>query len=338
MSRSFAVAGPLLMAVLMSAPSAVCGQDEEKIPDEAEAQAICARFASYKPGAEARATDQDRKVFGAKSADCTGYVYDTGKGTDRDKGRRCCLVHGDCNRELAVIFANGWGVRRDYDAATYFLCAAGDEMAPFEQWEMLGHVEAMRKASQPKDLDFCDYAESGFGTSWCAQLDLTRRSVDWERRIAAVRGSLGAAAQQSLVELRKAAKTFVEANAEAAAAGFLGGSIHPSEVLWSQASGNEGFVVNLERFGRQRADAVTQETLNRADAALNTAYKAAMTYYDDLGAGDHTVSESLRAAQRNVDSLPGRLDRVLSSPLERRRSSRRARPGDHGVSHHATHR
>jgi len=299
MSRFFArfsgITGPLLTAVLLLAPSAVFAQDEEKIPDEAEAQAICARFAKYKPGPEARATDQDRKAFSAKSADCTGYVYDTGEGTNRDKGRRCCLVHGDCNRELGMIFANGWGVHRDYDAATYFLCHADDEMAPFEQWEMLGHVETMRKAGQPKDLDFCDYAESGTGTSWCAQLDLARGSVGWERRIAEIRPALGAA-QPSLAALRKAADTFIEANAEADAAISLGGTIYPTLVLGSEASGNEAFVANLERFGRQRADATTPEKLKTADAALNAAYKAAMGREEFTD--DHALSESLRSAQR----------------------------------------
>jgi uncharacterized protein YecT (DUF1311 family) len=294
-ARSSVMTGLLLMAVLLSASSAVFAQDDEKIPTEAEAQAICARFAGYKPGPEARATDQDRKAFSAKSADCTGYVYDTGEGTNRDKGRRCCLVHGDCNRELGMIFANGWGVHRDYDAATYFLCHADGEMAPFEQWEMLGHVETMRKAGQPKDLDFCDYAESGYGTSWCAQLDLARRSVDWERRVAAVRPSLGAAAP-SLAALRKAADTFIEANAEAEAADSLGGTIYPTLVLGSQASENEAFVANLERFGRQRADTVPPETLKTADAALNAAYKAAMGREEFTD--DHALSESLRAAQR----------------------------------------
>jgi uncharacterized protein YecT (DUF1311 family) len=296
MSLSF-LSRPLLMAVLVLAPSAVFGQaeEEEKVPSEAEAQAICARFTDYKPGPEARATDQDRKAFGDKSADCTGYVYDTGKGTSRDKGRRCCLVHGDCNRELGVIFANGWGVHRDYDAATYFLCRADGEMAAFEQWEMLGHVEAMRKASQPKDLDFCDYAESGYGTSWCAQLDLARRSVEWERRIAALRPSLGAA-QPSLAGLRKAANAFVEANAEAVAAESLGGTIYSSQVLGSQATGHEAFVVNLERFAQKRADTATQETLNKADAALNAAYKAAMGREEF--SDDHALSQSLREAQR----------------------------------------
>jgi uncharacterized protein YecT (DUF1311 family) len=295
MSRSSVLTAALLV-LRFAAPSAVFGQDEKKIPDEAEAQAICARFAKYKPGPEARATDEDRKAFSDKSADCTGYVYDTGEGTDRDKGRRCCLVHGDCNRELAVIFANGWDVRRDYDAATYFLCHAGDEMAAFEQWAMLDHLEAMRKASQPKDLDFCEYVTSGYGMSWCAQLDLARSSVDWEQRIAALRPSLNAAAQKSLAALRKAADTFIEANAEAEAADSLGGTSYPSQVLGGYAAGNEAFVADLERFARQRAGATAQETLKKADAALNAAYKAAMGREEFTD--DHALSKSLLGAQR----------------------------------------
>jgi uncharacterized protein YecT (DUF1311 family) len=187
-------------------------------------------------------------------------------------------------------------VRRDYDTATYFLCREGDEMAPFEQWEMLGHVEGMRKAKQPKDLDFCDYAESGMGTSWCASLDLERKSKGWESRTAAVRGSLGTAAQASLAELRKAADAFIEANAEAEAAVSLGGTIYPTLVLGSQAEGNESFVTALERFSHQRAPAASPEALQKADTALNAAYKAAMSReeFDE----EHSLSKSLREAQR----------------------------------------
>lgn len=296
MSRSSSLAGPLLVAVLLSAPCAVFGQTEEKVPSEAEAQAICARFAKYQPGPEARATDQDRKAFRGDSVTCTDFVYDSGKGTNRDKGRRCCLARGDCNRELGMIFANGWGVRRDYDTATYFLCNVGDEMAPFEQWEMLGHVEVMRKASHPQDLDFCDYAESGYGTSWCSQLDLARRSVEWDRRIAAVSRSLGSAVQPSLAKLRKAAATFIEANGEAEAAETLGGTIYSTVVLDSEGIENEAFVADLERFGRQRAALASPEMLKKEDEALNAAYKVAMGR-EEFNDG-HALSESLRAAQR----------------------------------------
>ena len=213
--RAAAVICPLLITAFFLVPCAVSARQEpeEKVPSAAEADAMCAKVAHFKPGPEATPSAQDRKTFADKSADCTGFVYDTGEGADYDKGRRCCLVHGDCNRELAMIFANGWKVHRDYDAATYFICQAGDEMAPFEQWELLGHVQGMRKAKAPKDLDFCEYAESGRGTAWCAAMDLDRQSTVAKRRIDAVRKALDAAARTSLASLEKAADSFKDADA-----------------------------------------------------------------------------------------------------------------------------
>jgi len=302
--RAAAALWPLLITALFLVPCAVSARQEpeEKVPTEEEADAMCAKVAHFKPGPEATPSVQDRKTFADKSADCTGFVYDTGEGTDYDKGRRCCLVHGDCNRELAMIFANGWKVHRDYEAATYFICQAGDEMAPFEQWEMLGHVERMRTAKTPKDLDFCEYAESGRGAAWCAGLDLDRRSFLAKRRTEDIRKSLDPAAQKSLAQLEKAADQFKEADAELQAADTRGGTIHNSEILGAEGKRVEIFVSTLERFGRQRAAAASAEALKQADAALNAAYKAAMAKEDEAcegcGEGEESTRALLRDAQR----------------------------------------
>src|ERR1700712_5601262 len=132
---------------------------------EPEAQALCARLKDYHPGPKAQSTDADRKLFAAETETCTGYVYGPGTALNYDKGRRCCLVKG-CNRELAVIFANGWGVPRDYAAALYFRCGA-EEVAPAEQWAMLGRIQEMRKQAHPEDLDYCNWVTSGHGATWC---------------------------------------------------------------------------------------------------------------------------------------------------------------------------
>jgi len=297
-----AVARPFLITALVLAPVAVFARQEPegKVPTEAEADAICAKVAHFKPGLEATASNEDRKVFADKSADCTAYVYDTGKGTDYDKGRRCCLVHGDCNRELAMIFANGWKVRRDYDAATYFLCQAGDDMAPFEEWEMLGHVQRMRTAKTPKDLDFCEYAESGRGTAWCASLDVERHSKVAEHRIEGVRKSLDTAAQQSLAQLQKAADTFKEADADLRAADSRGGTIHNTEFLDAEKERTEIFVATLERFGQKRAAAASPAGLKQADDALNAVYKAAMAQEDQICDTCSDDEKSSRALLRNA--------------------------------------
>src|SRR5438046_2201407 len=127
----------VLVAVLLFAATAAFAQSEdypkEGYRSEEGAAKLCAREANWKPGPDGTPTEVDQKEF-AGVAYCPDWIYRLdGDEYDPVKARRCCLVSGNCNRELGMIFANGWGVRRDYDAAISFLCRAGDEMAPFEQ-------------------------------------------------------------------------------------------------------------------------------------------------------------------------------------------------------------
>lgn len=283
-----------LLALCLSAPLA--GQDDF---GEKEAQALCARLKNYHPGPKAQPTAADRKLFAAETEDCYAYVYGPGKALDYDKGRRCCLVKG-CNRELALIFANGWGVPRDYDAASYFLCRTED-IAPFEQWGMLGHVQAMRKQTQPKDLDYCEWVTSGYGGTWCQQLEMDRLAPEQDRRIDAVSRSLPAAARPALETLRKAAAIFAEADGGLTALDNYGGTIYPSQVLAGQQEQTEAFLAALEKYTRNRASAATPADFERADHALNAAYQKQKIRVkaDDKEFDRDTAGQgSLRDAQR----------------------------------------
>ena len=266
---------------------------------EKEAQALCAKLKDYHPGPKAQPAAADRKLFAAETEDCYAYVYGSGKARDYDKGRRCCLVKG-CNRELAMIFANGWGVPRDYAAAAYFLCQA-EEVAPMEQWGMMGHVQEMRKQAQPKDLDYCEWVTSGHGSTWCQQLEMDRLAPDWDRRVETVSRSLPAATRPSLEALRKAAATFAEADGSLSALDNYGGTIYPSQVLAGQQEQTEAFLAALEKYTRNRAPAATPADFERADHALNAAYQKqrAQVKSDDKEFDRTTAGQdSLRDAQR----------------------------------------
>jgi uncharacterized protein YecT (DUF1311 family) len=284
----------VLLALCLSA--SLYGQDDF---GEKEAQALCAKAKGYHPGPKAQPTAADRKLFAAETEYCTSYVYGPGKALDYDKGRRCCLVKG-CNRELALIFANGWGVSRDYDAAIYFLCQA-EEVAPAEQWGMLGHVQEMRKQAQPKDLDYCDWVTSGHGATWCQGLEMDRLAPEWDRKIETVSRSLPEAARPALRTLRKAADTFAEADGGLTALDNYGGTIYPSQVLAGQQKQAEALLATLEKYTRNRAPAATPADFESADHALNAAYQKQMTQVksDDKEYGWNGAGpSSLRNAQR----------------------------------------
>jgi uncharacterized protein YecT (DUF1311 family) len=287
----------IALALLASLP--LTAQDD--FWDEDDARKACEPFLRYLPGPTARPTEADRKAF-EREKNCFGHFYDPDGKTDYDKARRCCLVRGDCNRELAMIFANGWGTPRDLGAATYFLCRVGDEIAPAEQWSMLQFVDRLRTGKEKGNLDYCEHVTSGMGSTWCAGLELDKKKGGWERRAAAVEKGLSPDARPAFAALRKATDALAEADALYMAEGNLGGTIYPSVVLSSQIDRNDDLLATLERYVQKRAPAATADALKKADAALNAAYKAiqAQAKANDKETEQGTAAQdALRGAQRS---------------------------------------
>ena len=274
-----------LFLLLGPAGAAAVGADEPE---------ACRAVAGFRPGPLAEATPADRERFAGSSAvDCQKLLYASGAGRDVEAARRCCLATGDCHRELAVIFANGWGVARDVETATWFLCRAGEEMAPFEQAGMLEHLAAMRGAAEPEDLDYCSQVTSGHGMSFCAGLDFDRAAAAWEPRLATVATALAPAARDALSALRAAADRFSELEGAFLADSSFGGTIYPSQALGERQAAFERFVAALERFTAERAPVATAEGFARTDRELNAAYRQAMSE-----ALTETGRPALREAQR----------------------------------------
>jgi uncharacterized protein YecT (DUF1311 family) len=236
------------------------------------------------------------------------FVYGEAEDRDYDQGRRCCLVH-ECNRELAMIFANGWGVPRDYDAATWFLCRAkkengGQELNFVELWGMLKAVQEMRTSSDPKDLDYCGhFATSGVAELYCEGLAVDAGAPKLERRIAAVADLLGPAARAALADLRKAEEAFAEADADLRSAGSRGGSGYAGIRLSERGEVSALFLDDLERFGRERAPLTAPAASQGADRDLNVAYRAGRSALSSWPKNPYAVPgkplpETLRDAQR----------------------------------------
>ena len=227
-----------IFALLLLTALPAFGQD---FWGEEDARKACAPFERYQPGPAARPTEEDRKAF-SREKNCFGHFYSADVKPNYDKGRRCCLVRGDCNRELAMAFANAWGTPRDLDAAAYFLCRAGDEMAPAEQWGMLQFLDGLRTGKEKGDLDYCEQITSGMGMTWCTSLDYERKEVEWDRRLTAVEGALAKEARPSLTALLKTADTFAEADSSLIAEPNRGGTAYPSMALGGRIDRTEAFV------------------------------------------------------------------------------------------------
>jgi len=138
---------------------------------------------------------------------------------------------------------------------------------------MLQFLQGLRTGKETGALDYCDQLTSGMGSTWCAGLELDQKKVRWDRRIAAAEHSLGPEARQALPALRKAAAAFAEADAALTAEPNQGGTIYPSVVLGAQIERGDDFAAALERYAQKRAPAASPAVLEKADGALNAAYK-----------------------------------------------------------------
>lgn len=258
----------------------------------------CEALANFRPGTLATATAADRARFGGKSAsDCQALLYAVEGRRDVDGARRCCLATGDCNRELAILFANGWGVPRDFDTATWFLCRAGDEMAPFELAGMLEQIAAMRTTNPPADLDYCSAVTSGTGMLFCAQLDYNLAAAGWETRLTTLSASLEDEARPALAGWRTAARAFSKEEGAWAASDSWGGSIYPGEALGARQEVFAKLLATLERSLAHRVAPASAADLARIDRALNDAYKKAMAAIDPTSEPE-AGRPQLREAQR----------------------------------------
>jgi uncharacterized protein YecT (DUF1311 family) len=302
--------------------------------NEADVRAVCAKFQAPPSSKATQVTDADRKLFA--QGDCRSYFYAAPEtNRDYDKGRRCCLVTSDCNRELAMLFANGWGTPRDYDAATHFLCKEPPDSG--ETWGMLGHLQAMRQDPNPKDLLYCDWVTSGAGMGMCAGQELDAKRPEWDRRIADVARSLSPEAQTALKALRKVAKTFVEKDLGLLDETTRGGTGHASFLLSGELTRTETFVAHLERHAANRAPAATAEALAQADRDLNATYQgqlAELKTNPDLPKGPQEIREAQRAWIQYRDAWtafyrlrwkgaapPEALDREIATALTTQRAA-----------------
>jgi uncharacterized protein YecT (DUF1311 family) len=174
-------------------------------------------------------------------------------------------VPADANhRELAERYANGDGVKRDFDAAAYFLCRAEEEMAPAEFTGMTEHLQRMRAGKEKEPLDFCQYVTSGYGMSYCAHRQYEKVMPELDRRLA----PLGTAV------LRERGLAYVRAESERIGELSRGGTAYAAMALGAEMEQKERLVAALERFSKKRAPSVSASDAKRADAELNRAYRA----------------------------------------------------------------
>jgi uncharacterized protein YecT (DUF1311 family) len=203
------------------------------------------------------------------------------------KALEACGDEGFCNIEVAEMFANGEGVKRNHEVAQYFLCQGRAEIAPAEFDGMWEHLAKMRSGEIADRLHFCDHVTSGAGQGRCASAFYDEAMPRFLARVEALRTKTK---QPELFDaLDAAARAFIEHETERLGEQSRGGTAYTALTLEAEIEATETYVDTLETWTKKRAPRASAAELQRADDRLNAAYRAELQAWTE----DAELTESM---------------------------------------------
>ena len=286
--------------------------------EEPEWQTVCSRVLAtpLPPGTAALARSaSDKPALAAGQCDEQALYYGFGESPNYQAALQCAYRHrahpdapSNSSLEgagtLAMLYANGDGVPRDYALAIRFACEVGGEggsNAP----ERIGRLEALRDGKLPfgTTFDLCDEQMSGAMGAYCSDLSEKQADVGRARRIAAIKDHLSQEAQAMLAALQADENAFEQARVKGEYPGG-GGSGSVGFALDDQNRLREQFVINLERFSTGKLPKASPASRQLAQRELDAAYAAALAVPRDPNApfGNPTVN-GLKATQAAWEKL-----------------------------------
>jgi len=281
----------LVLAVLSVAAGAAAAEPPWREASIApEVRAACERVAKLPdPPADRPTAAEAAALKGCSSVD----LYDgVGRPADPVAARKCAYlerpkVEADGGPALAgapvlaMIYANGLGVRRNPDQAIRFSCTAS--WAPAELDGRVTHLLALKanpacgSASGKAGVcafDFCDDITSGAMGGVCSNRSSRLAAAGRAVRLAAQQARFTAPQRVAFVHLEQAMQAYAAAHGEKET--DLSGTLRAAFITEAEDAVRDAFEADLKAFEAGRLPAGGATDLARADAELNAAYQAAM--------------------------------------------------------------
>lgn len=200
---------------------------------------------------------------------------------------RSCAIASNDTAVLAMLYANGFGVKRDLAMATRYACSTAAAMAETES--RVKHLSMLREGER---FDHCDDITSGMMGGVCAGIDARRADKVRKAFLARVRRELPAQHKPAFDHLVKSGAAFATSHASDETA--PGGTGYVGFVINAEARENEWLREHLAKFEKSRFDLPPPARFAAADAELNR-------IYDELIKSDRADSvpvSAIRATQR----------------------------------------
>ena len=277
-------------------------------------RAVCDRTASLpEPTADLPSPGEAAAL---KDCESVALYYGIGRPANPVAARKCAYLESRRGEGgptlagapvLAMIYANGRGVRRNYDQAIRISCRSSWAEAELEG--RVTHLLALKAnpgcsgdgpaaGADGKGgtcaFDFCDDITSGAMGGVCSDRDSRLAAVERKARMGRFQASLAATQAVAFAALTRAMEAY--ASAHGGNETDLSGTLRAAFVIEAEDAVRTAFEADVSALAAGKFPAATAGDLARADAALNTAYRAAMarTYPEMTG----IRQEGIRGAER----------------------------------------
>lgn len=201
--------------------------------------------------------------------DPVDLYYGFGQSPDFVKARQCAYATHDYSI-LAMIYANGKGIDRNWDLAIHFACKAG--FAPDEIEGRVTHLVQLRdKHWQGDNFDICDDITSGYMMGVCASRQQKLSQIQLQRQIAALSASWDPTDKNALSQLQRAAADFF--SARGANEVDLSGTARAALEIEEEQSLQDDFLSSLKSLENGHFPNYTAGQTANAERQLNKIYQ-----------------------------------------------------------------
>lgn len=258
--------GFLTFLILGTAAAAFCQATDPG------AQQICASVEKVELPAADRPTQAEEKEL-SKCASVDSY-FGFGQQADAVKARKCAyaeLDRGDKaaiggNAILAMIYANGLGVPRNYNVALKFACAIKD--TPGDSAGRIYQLERMRKSNLGGRFSICDHSSGRNLYEQCAILGDRFDVIERDNKYKELSAAWSERDKKAFQAFLQEAKIFTKVQASNAV--DLSGTFEIQEESFL----NDQLLANLQKFEHGELPKFSQEDFQQAEATMNSAYEA----------------------------------------------------------------
>lgn len=283
-----------LCAILGLSASSLVLAHEMEMPAQCKAHARLEFPAADLPG--------PRDMRGLIACDAPGSYFGVQSPVDFVKARHCAFTQPAATFQgsgiLAMLYANGQGVTRDYGLAGKAACSASED--PHEVAEILNKLARAEK--EQGELDICENVWGESLTAGCLLVEANQRAEVRSARMAAITATWPAEHTAALNGLLENLAKFADTRAKSE---VVNGAHQGARTILGIAQVDDKFLALIEQAEANRLTPVTQarlRALERELKAIGVQVLAAAKATPQAGLKQEGLRESYTAWQEYQDA------------------------------------